>query len=43
VGRSCLKVKDLSDYDYAGVGKEGFVPISIKMTTSVTRLTGDLI
>jgi hypothetical protein len=39
---SCLTEKDLSNYDYVSVRKVGFVPISIKPTTSATRLTRDL-
>jgi hypothetical protein len=39
----CLTGRDLTDYDYVSVGKEGFVPISIKPTISVTRLANDIV
>jgi hypothetical protein len=34
---------DLTKYDYVSVGKDGFVPISVKPTTNVTRLTNDVV
>jgi hypothetical protein len=37
---SCLMGHDLTDYDYISVGKDGFVPISVKPMTSVTQLSG---
>jgi hypothetical protein len=33
-----LSGKDLMGYDYISVGKDGFVPISVKPVISVTRL-----
>jgi hypothetical protein len=38
----CLSGKDLMGYDYISVGKDGFVPISVKPTISVTRLAHNL-
>jgi hypothetical protein len=32
----CLTGRDLFEYDYVSVGKDGFVPISVKLMTSVT-------
>jgi hypothetical protein len=37
----CLTGHDLVDYDYISMGKEGFIPISVKPMISVTRLTSD--
>jgi hypothetical protein len=37
----CLIGHDLMDYDYISMGKEGFVPISVKPIIGVTRLTSD--
>jgi hypothetical protein len=34
----CLTGRDLTDYDYVSVGKEGFVPINIKLTINITWL-----
>jgi hypothetical protein len=34
---------DLTKYDYVSVGKDGFIPISVKPTTNVTRLTNDVV
>jgi hypothetical protein len=34
---------DHIDYDYVRVGKDGFVPISVKSTTSMTRLSSDML
>jgi hypothetical protein len=39
----CLTYRDLTEYDYASIGKEGFVPISVKTTTSATRLANDIV
>jgi hypothetical protein len=39
----CLTGRDLSDYDYMSVGKDGFVLISVKPMTSSTRLMNDMI
>jgi hypothetical protein len=37
-----LSSKDLMGYDYISVGKDGFVPISVKSVIGVTRLAHDL-
>jgi hypothetical protein len=39
----CLTRRDLSDYDYMSVGKDGFVLICVKPMTSSTRLMNDVI
>jgi hypothetical protein len=39
----CLTGHDLMDYDYISMSKDGFVPISVKPTTSSTRLIGDVL
>jgi hypothetical protein len=38
----CLSGKDLMGYDYISIGKDGFVPISVKPTIGATRLAHDL-
>jgi hypothetical protein len=38
-----LTGRDLSQYDYISVSKEGFIPISVRPTTSATRLINDII
>jgi hypothetical protein len=38
----CLSGKDMTGYDYISVGKDGFVPISVKPAIGATRLTHDL-
>jgi hypothetical protein len=38
----CLSSKDMMGYDYISVGKDGFVPISVKPAIGVTRLAHDL-
>jgi hypothetical protein len=38
----CLSGKDLMGYDYISVGKDGFVPISVKLAIGATRLAHDL-
>jgi hypothetical protein len=38
----CLSGKDITRYDYISVGKDGFVPISVKPAISVTRLAHNL-
>jgi hypothetical protein len=38
----CLSSKDLMGYDYISVGKDGFVPISVKSVIGATRLAHDL-
>jgi hypothetical protein len=40
---SFLTRHDLTEYDYVSVGKHGFIPISVKPTTSITRLTNDIV
>jgi hypothetical protein len=39
----CLTGSDLTGYDYVSIGKDGFVPRSIKSTISATRLAHDLV
>jgi hypothetical protein len=39
----CLTGRDLTEYDYASVGKEGFMPISVKTTISAARLANDIV
>jgi hypothetical protein len=39
----CLTGRDLMGYDYVSVGKDGFVPISVKPAIGVTRLAHDLV
>jgi hypothetical protein len=34
---------DLKEYDYVSVGKDGFVPISVKPMTSGTQLTNNIL
>jgi hypothetical protein len=38
----CLSGKDLMGYDYISIGKDGFVPISVKPAIGATRLAHDL-
>jgi hypothetical protein len=39
----CLTGRDLTEYDYVSMGKDGFVPISVKPTTSTTRLSDNVL
>jgi hypothetical protein len=39
----CLIGHDLSKYDCVSVGKDEFVPISVKLMTSVTQLNNDIV
>jgi hypothetical protein len=39
----CLTGRDLSGYNYVSVGKDGFVPISVKPVIGATRLAHDLV
>jgi hypothetical protein len=39
---SCLIGRDLTDYDYMSVSKEGFLSISVKLMISLTRLTNEV-
>jgi hypothetical protein len=39
----CLTDRDLLGYDYISVGKDGFVPISVKPAIGVTQLAHDLV
>jgi hypothetical protein len=39
----CLTGRDLMGYDYVSVGKDGFVPTSVKPTIGVTQLAHDLV
>jgi hypothetical protein len=38
----CLSDKDMMGYDYISVGKDGFVPISVKPVIGATWLAHDL-
>jgi hypothetical protein len=38
----CLSGSDLLGYNYIRVGKDGFVPVSVKPAIGVTRLAHDL-
>jgi hypothetical protein len=38
----CLSGRDLLGYNYIRVGKDGFVPVSVKPAIGVTRLAHDL-
>jgi hypothetical protein len=38
----CLFGKELMGYNYISIGKEGFVPISVKMVIGATWLAHDL-
>jgi hypothetical protein len=38
----CLSSKDMMEYDNISVGKDGFVPISVKPAISATRLAHNL-
>jgi hypothetical protein len=38
----CLSGKDLMGYDYISAGKDGFVPISVKLAIAATQLAQDL-
>jgi hypothetical protein len=37
-----LSSKDLMGYDYISIGKDGFIPISVKPAIGVTQLAHDL-
>jgi hypothetical protein len=39
----CLTGRDLMGYDYISVGKDGFVPKSVKSMICATRLAHDLV
>jgi hypothetical protein len=39
----CLTGRDLMGYDYVSIGKDRFVPISVKPAISVTQLAHDLV
>jgi hypothetical protein len=39
----CLTGRDLTGYDYISVGKDGFVPTSVKSAIGATRLAHDLV
>jgi hypothetical protein len=38
----CLSSKDLMWYDYISIGKDGFVPIGVKLEIGATQLAHDL-
>jgi hypothetical protein len=37
----CVTGRDLSEYDYLSIGRNGFVPISVKLTRSMTWLNNN--
>jgi hypothetical protein len=39
----CLTNRDLTGYNYISIGKDGFVPISVKPAIGVTPLAHDLV
>jgi hypothetical protein len=39
----CLTGRDLMGYDYVSIGKDRFVPISVKSAIDATRLAHDLV
>jgi hypothetical protein len=39
----CLTGMDLMGYDYVSIGKDGFVPISVKLAIGATCLAHDLV
>jgi hypothetical protein len=39
----CLTGRDLMGYDYISIGKDRFVPISVKPAIGVAQLTHDLV
>jgi hypothetical protein len=39
----CLTGRDLLGYDYVSVGRDGFVPISVKLVIGATQLAHDLV
>jgi hypothetical protein len=43
VNMKCLTGTDLMSYDYVSIGKDGFVPISVKPAIGATRLAHDLV
>jgi hypothetical protein len=43
VKMKCLPGRDLTGYDYVSVGKDEFVPISVKLAIGATRLAHDLV
>jgi hypothetical protein len=43
VKMKCLTGRDLTGYDYVSVGKDKFVPISVKLAIGATQLAHDLV
>jgi hypothetical protein len=39
----CLTGRDLAEYDYVSIGKDGFVLISVKPTRSMTQLNNNTV
>jgi hypothetical protein len=39
----CLNGTEFTGYDYMSIGKDGFVPISVKSVIGATRLAHDLV
>jgi hypothetical protein len=40
---SYLIGRDLTEYDYVSLGKDGFIPISVKLMASATWLVDDMV
>jgi hypothetical protein len=40
---SCLTGRDLTDYDYVSTSKDRFMLISVKLMTSSTQLTNEVL
>jgi hypothetical protein len=38
-----LMRRELTEYDYVSVSKDGFVPIRVRLTMNATRLTNDMV
>jgi hypothetical protein len=39
----CLTDRDLTEYDYVSIGKDGFVPINVKPMMNMTRLNNEVV
>jgi hypothetical protein len=39
----CLTGRDLTGYNYVSIGKDGFVPISVKPAIGATQVAHDLV
>jgi hypothetical protein len=40
---SCLTGCNLTEYDYMSVGKDRFIPISVRLMMSATQLTNNIV